>query len=60
MHAPAGDMTNRDMTVANMLSTMIEALEQTGSPLQHVFFAEVALFSAMCFMSQHAVLHQGC
>ena len=37
----AGDMTNRDMTVANMLSTMIEALEQTGSPLEHVFFAEV-------------------
>ena len=29
------------MTVADMLSTMIEALEETGSPLEHVFFAEV-------------------
>ena len=39
---PAGDTTNRDMTVADMLSTMIEALEETGSPLEHVFFAEVS------------------
>ena len=51
MHLPAGDTTNRDMSVATMLSTMIEALEQTGSPLEHVFFAEVAL-------SLKYVLHQ--
>ena len=37
----AGDTTNRTRSIANMLFTMIESLEAVGSPLEHVFFAEV-------------------
>jgi hypothetical protein len=33
----AGDMTNMSLSVANMLRNIVEALEETKAPLQHVY-----------------------
>lgn len=36
-------MTNMSTTVADMMFGIIEALEETNNPLEHVFFAGAAL-----------------